>query len=242
MRMHVIQQVPFEGPARIAEWATQRDWELTSTLALTEEYPSCEAIDFLVVLGGPMDADDEVASPWLHVEKHYIAECIAAGHPVLGICLGAQIIAEVLGGTVKRNPEKEIGWHTIERTAFGESEPFFAQWPQCAVVGQWHGDTFDLPGGLEPVYSSEACANQAFVFGRRVVGLQFHLEWSEESLGKLIEECQAELDATDAMWVMSASEMRDEAPERIAINRELLFGLLDELSVAGRVTAEGQAR
>ena len=238
MRVHVVQHVTFETPALIADWAGEHGYELTMNLALTEEYPACEDIDFLVVLGGPMDADDEAASPWLHTEKHFIASCIATGHGVLGICLGAQIVAEVLGGRVRRNPEREIGWYSVCKTAVGESEQLFAEWPESLVVGQWHGDTFDLPEGLEPLYSSEACANQAFVFDRRVVGLQFHMEWSEESLAALVANCGSELTG-GAMWVMSASEIIDEAPERIAANRALLTTMLDSMSAAGLMRRAG---
>ena len=229
MRVHVIQHVTFEVPALIAEWAHDRGHELTSSLALTEEYPLCEEIDFLIVLGGPMDADDEAANPWLRPEKHYVAQCIATGQAVLGICLGAQIVAEVLGGKVRRNTVK-IGWYTVQKTRFAKSEPLFAEWPESLVVGQWHGDTFDLPSGLEPLFSSEACVNQAYVFDRHVVGLQFHLEWTEESLGALIEQCRAEL-SDGGMWVMSESELVDEAPERVATNRALLMPLLDSMAV-----------
>ena len=236
MRLHVIEHVTFETPALIGEWARERGHELTSSVASSEEYPDCEEIDFLVVLGGPMDADDEVTNPWLHTEKHYIAQCIATGHIVLGVCLGAQIIAEVLGGRVRRNHEREIGWYAVHKTEFADSEPLFVGWPEYFVAGQWHGDTFDLPGGLEPLYSSEACANQAFVFDRRVVGLQFHLEWTEESLAQLVDACRAELNG-GALWVMSASELVDEAPERIAANKELLFQLLDDMTAEGASSA-----
>lgn len=236
MRLHVIQQVPFEGPALIAEWASFRGHELTSALALTEEFPACGEVDLLVVMGGPMDADDEVASPWLHAEKHYVAECIAAGHAVLGICLGAQILAEVLGGKVRRNEHKEIGWHAVTKTEAGKTERLFSSWPESFVVGQWHGDTFELPASLEPLLASEACANQAFVFDRRAVGLQFHLEWTQESLATLIEACRSELTA-GGRWTMPAGEIQGQAAERIATGRELLDGLLDALAL--EVTSRG---
>ena len=228
MRVHAIQQAPFEGPGLIADWAVDRGHELTTSLAITEEYPACSDVDLLVILGGPMDADDEVASPWLHAEKHYVVECIAAGRGVLGICLGAQIMAEVLGGKVRRNPVKEIGWYTVEKTETGRIERLLNAWPDSFVAGQWHGDTFDLPASLVPLFSSEACENQAFLFDRRVLGLQFHLEWSEASLAALIDACGDELSG-DGMWTMSASELMDEAPERMAADRELLFSILDAL-------------
>ena len=239
MRLHVIQHVTFETPALVSVWAAERGYELTTSLAPAEEYLTCDQIDFLVVLGGPMDADDEVASPWLHAEKHFIAECISAGHAVLGVCLGAQIIAEVLGGKVRRNPDKEIGWYAVEKTLPGRDEPLFAEWPDSFVAGQWHGDTFDLPAGLKPLYSSEACANQAFVFDQRVVGLQFHLEWSEGSLGELVETCRDEL-TSGQMWVMSASEILDEAPDRVSHCQRLLGSLLDRM-VALRLGEAGGA-
>lgn len=233
MRVHVIQHVPFEGPGLIAQWARERSHELTTALATTEEFPDATEIDFLVVMGGPMDADDEIASPWLHAEKHFIAEAIAGGRLVLGVCLGAQILAEVIGGTVRRNPQREIGWYPVHRTEAGSDEPLFADLPDPLVVGQWHSDTFDLPVGLDPLLSSEACVNQAFVFDHRAVGLQFHLEWTEDALSALFLACGSEQLGDDGQWVMSAAEMSDEAPERMAENREALFMLLDAMEAEG---------
>lgn len=238
MHVHAIQHVRFEGPALIAQWADERGHQLTKGLAPTEGFPECGEVDLLVVLGGPMDADDEDASPWLLVEKHYIAECIAAGGSVLGICLGAQIIAEVLGGRVRRNPDREIGWFPIERTQAGAASPLFADWPERMVVGQWHGDTFDLPAGLKATFSSEGCENQAFVFDGRVVGLQFHVEWTEAGLAALIDACGSET-ATPGRWVMSAAEIEGMAPVHIASGRDLLFGLLDRLVAARAHTRSG---
>jgi GMP synthase-like glutamine amidotransferase len=229
VRVHAIQHVRFEGPALIAQWAKERGHELTTSLAPREGFPECRETDLLVVLGGPMAADDETASPWLLVEKHYVADCIAAGKAVLGICLGAQIIAEVLGGTVRRNPDREIGWFPVERGPAGEDMAVFAEWPERMVVGHWHGDTFDLPAGLKAAYSSEACANQAFVFGGRVVGLQFHIEWTEAALVGLIDACGSET-STPGRWVMSPSEIEREAPVRISACREPLFHLLDRMT------------
>jgi GMP synthase-like glutamine amidotransferase len=241
MRLHAIQQVPFEGPALIAQWAADRGHELTTNLASDGDYPDCNDVDFLIVLGGPMDAHDQVANPWLHDEKHYVVECIAAGRSVLGICLGAQIIAEVLGGKVRRNDEKEIGWYAVEKTEVAHLERLLDSWPDTLVVGQWHSDTFDLPGSLESLASSEACANQAFLFDHRVLGLQFHLEWDEPQIAALIDACGDEL-AAGGLWTMSAREILDEAPERIEANRELLFSTLDALAAQIRVRATASVR
>jgi GMP synthase-like glutamine amidotransferase len=228
MRVHAIKHVEFEGCAMIEQWAAERGHKLTVSMAPTEGFPACEDVGLLIVLGGPMAADDDLANPWLLVEKHYISDCIATGTAALGICLGAQILAEVLGGKVKRNPEREIGWFPIEKTEHAAEEPLFAGWPERLVVGQWHGDTFDLPAGLEPLFSSEACENQAFVFDRRVVGLQFHIEWTESALAALVDAARDETELS-GRWIMSASEIEGAAPVGIAGGRALLFELLDAL-------------
>jgi GMP synthase-like glutamine amidotransferase len=223
----------------IAEWAAEAGHELTSGLATTEEFPPTSEIDFLVVMGGPMDADDETASPWLRPEKHLVADAIAAGKIVLGVCLGAQIVAEVLGGRIYRNEEPEIGWFPVSVTEAGRDEPLFAEWPEHAVVGHWHGDAFELPMGMNSLSSSEVTANQAFVFDERVVGLQFHLEWDEAAIETMLRESSADL-AEYGGHIMSATEFTDEMPDHIPVCRELLFMLLDGLDAIGPVS--GSAR
>ena len=238
MRMHVIQHVGYEGPGLIAQWARERGLELTASEAQTAEYPAVEDVDFLVVMGGPMAADDIDGNPWLRDERRFIAEAIASGKLVLGVCLGSQILASVIGGAVRRNEHREIGWYLVEFTPAGREERLFASWPDTVVVGQWHGDTFDLPVGIDPALSSEACRNQAFVFDGRVVGIQFHLEWTMADITQLISECGSELGEGD-MWVMSRSEITDEAPERIEACRRLLWDLLDAMVERGTGIAVG---
>ncbi len=236
MRIQVIQHVPFEGPALIGEWAAECGHSLEVTHAITEEYPDPADIDFLVVMGGPMDADDNEASPWLVPEKRFIAETIAAGRLVLGVCLGAQIVAEVLGGRVRRGAEKEIGWYPVAITDTGAGEPLFERWPDQVVVGHWHGDTFELPLGTDPVLYSEVTRNQAFVFDNRVVGLQFHLEWDAGAVVSLIEACSDDLEE-GGDHVVGAEEFAADAIVHIPECRELLFELLDGLEQIGPRTA-----
>ena len=239
MRIHVIQHAPFEGAALIADWAAEAGHELTSSLALTEEFPPTQEIDFLVLMGGPMDADDESASPWLRAEKHFVADSIADGKIVLGVCLGAQIVAEVLGGRIRRNEEPEIGWYPVAVTETGRDEPLFTEWPENVVVGHWHGDTFELPFGLDPAISSDVTPNQAFVFDSRVVGLQFHLEWDEAAVETMLEVCSDDLEDNGG-HVMSVTEVADEMPDHIPVCRELLFMLLDGLDAIGPVSGSEQ--
>lgn len=228
MRVHVIQHVPFETPGMIAEWATERGHTLDVTRAWTDGFPAEAGEGLLVVLGGPMCATDDGALPWLRSEKRYIAESIAAGGPVLGVCLGAQVIALVLGGSVRPNRETEIGWYPVMLTPEGEETLLFAEWPAETVVGHWHGDTFELPEGMQPVLSSAHCRNQAFVFDEHVVGLQFHLEWTPELLGGMVEACADEL-AEPGPAIIAAAGLLGGLAVGQDQRRELLFALLDKL-------------
>jgi len=239
MRVHVITHVPFEGPAAVGSWARSRGHDLAETASVTEEYPDPEAVDLLVVMGGPMDADDEVASPWLAAEKRFIAVALAGGGNVVGVCLGSQILAEALGGRVKRNLQREIGWYEVRLTVAGRREPLLAAWPDLFVCGHWHGDTFDLPPGAETLASSDACANQLFVAeGGRAVGIQFHLEWDEEGLSALVAACDDELvDGGD--FIESAEGLLRGVVQHGGNCRELLYRLLDAVADNARTSISG---
>jgi GMP synthase (glutamine-hydrolysing) len=130
----------------------------------------------LIVLGGPMNADQVDAHPHLDTEVRVIRDAIERDIPVLGICLGAQLIAKALGAKVYPNPVKEIGWYDVSVTDEGRSDPLFEHFDESEKIFQWHGDTFDLPDQAVHLASSPSCRNQAFRFGERVYGLQFHLE------------------------------------------------------------------
>lgn len=192
MRAHYLQHVPFEGPGCIAPWLESNGYRLTHTrffegMAL----PNPEDIDLLVVMGGPMSVNEEDKFPWLVLEKHFVRAVIAAEKPVLGICLGAQLIANAMGAKVYPNREKEIGWFPVQGVHAAAGDRF--RFPLTQTVFHWHGETFDLPPDAIRLATSEACANQAFQLGKRVLGLQFHLETTPALVMDLVAHCGDEL-------------------------------------------------
>lgn len=223
MRLHWLQHVPFEGLGYIDEWANSRGFEISCTrLYAGEKLPAVESFDWLVVMGGPMGIHDHDEHSWLAAEKEFIGSAIAAGKTMLGICLGAQLMADALGAKVYPSPQKEIGWFPIQRA---HGAPGLL--PGKLTVFHWHGDTFDLPDGAIRLADSEVCGNQAFIHGDRVIGLQFHMETTGESMEALIDNCAHELE--DSPFIQTADEMRAGLSNIGRINKTL-EELLDSLS------------
>lgn len=207
MRIRTIEHVPFEGPGAITRFAARRGHGLERTRIFAgDPLPALDDLDFLIVLGGPMSVHDQDRFPWLSAEKRFVRQAAEAGRRVLGICLGAQILAEVLGGTVTGNPRREIGWGQVRLTSEGRAAPCFEGFPAEFAAFHWHGETFSIPPGASRLAGSEACANQAFCQGSRLVGLQFHLETTAENMELLIENCADEL--VPGPFVQSPEEMR----------------------------------
>lgn len=227
MRVHYLQHVPFEDAGNIAVWASERGHTLTRTrLDLGEPLPSPDALDWLAVMGGPMNVYEHDLYPWLAREKEFLRETIDRGVPVLGVCLGAQLAADVLGARITRNAQKEIGWFPAWLTAEAASSSIFNTFPQQFLPFHWHGDTFAIPPGAAPIARSEACANQAFQWNR-VVGLQFHLDYSAASIELMLRHCANELDGGPS--VQKPEQMLVQ-PKRIEDTRRLLFQLLDAMT------------
>lgn len=141
--------------------------------------PSLDSYNGIVILGGPMNVDQVDKYPHLQIEVELIQEAVEKEIPVLGICLGAQLIAKALGAPVRKNPAKEIGWYDITPNEAGLQDPLFKHFETTRKIFQWHGDTFDIPDGAVPLASSPTCPNQAFRFGHHIYGFQFHLEVDE---------------------------------------------------------------
>lgn len=184
MRIDCLQHVPFEGPAAIGEWAADRGHRLRVVrLDQGEAVPGLAGFDALVVMGGPMSVNDGDRFGWLEAEKRQVRAAVDAGRPVLGVCLGAQLIAAACGARVYPGREKEIGWFPVRRVSV---EGVGALLPARFTPLHWHGETFDLPRNAVRLAETDAAANQAFQVGDRVVGLQFHLEATVESVRELV--------------------------------------------------------
>lgn len=206
MRIQYFQHVPFEGLGCIQGWVRDKKHQLLRTcLFQNDPLPEVKDFDWLVVMGGPMGTADEKQYPWLALEKRLIENAIHEGKAVLGICLGAQLIANVLGARVYPNQYKEIGWFPIQLTEAGISSSLLGFLPPRFDVLHWHGDTFDLPGGAIHLARSEACEQQAFAYAERVVGLQFHLELTPKNVRELIRNCAEEL--VESKYIQSPSQM-----------------------------------
>jgi GMP synthase (glutamine-hydrolysing) len=202
MRFYCLQHVPFETPGLLTGVVREKGYSLrTIALFNNEPLPSTADFDGLIIMGGPMSIHDEDIYPWLRAEKALIAAAIREGKKVLGICLGAQLIAAVAGARVYQNPQKEIGFWPVRWT----EEAGERGWPADEVVFHWHGETFDLPAGAVLLASTDACVNQAFLLGDRVLGVQFHPEVTPEIIRAMIAHEGHEL--VDAPYIQSAAKM-----------------------------------
>lgn len=226
MRAHILQHVAFEGPGSMAGWLAEHAGSVGYThFHAGDALPDPAEVDLLIAMGGPMSVNDEHELPWLVAEKAFIRAVIARGTPVLGICLGAQLIASALGARVFPNGEREIGWFPV--TAEPAPESCFG-FPSEIEVFHWHGETFELPAGAVRLARSEACLNQAFQFGERVVGLQFHLETTPETAAEIMRHCADEL--VPARWVQPAADIEARLPAACTDINVLARALLDWLT------------
>ncbi len=225
LRIHYLQHVSFEGLGCIEDWVSIKGHSLSATKFYeNNQLPALSDFDWLIVMGGPMGVYDEDKFDWLCGEKEFIRNAIQAGKTVIGICLGAQLIASSLGAEVYPNGEKEIGWFPISPTECGLADRLLSESIDPYPVFHWHGDTFDLPSGALRLASSEACVNQAFLYNPKVIGLQFHFEVTEESLRQMIVFCGNELEPD--RYIQSADTILSKAQFIGEVNKRM-FHLLD---------------
>jgi len=225
MRIHCIQHVEHESPGSIASWIRENEHSLTVTHTYdSEPFPDVSDFDWLLILGGPMGTSDEKEFSWLVPEKKLIEQTIQSNKKILGICLGAQLIADVLGAKVYKNDLKEIGWHPIILTAQGRKSGLFRNFPAKEYVFQWHGDTFDLPEDAQLLATSEACKNQAFLYHQQILGLQFHLEFTISIVKQLISKSSDELG--EGPYIQTKEEMLSHHRNFIQSNLSM-YRLLD---------------
>jgi len=220
VNVHIFQHVPFELPGSIETWARRADHEIRTTRFFDgAPIPALDQVDFLVVMGGPMGVHDVARHPWLVPEKRFVGAAIAAGKVVLGVCLGAQILAEVLGSSITRAPEKEIGWFPIWRVPEAGDNIVARSLPHGEPVFHWHGETFALPAGSRRLARSEACENQAFLYGERVVGLQFHMEVAEPEIRLMIQHSGDEI--VPASYIQTGDAMLGEVERAKRMNAQM---------------------
>lgn len=253
MRIQILQHVVFEGLGAIADWAEANQHTMTLTRLYDDEpLPAISNFDFLVVMGGSMGTADSERYSWLQDEADFIREVAASDKPILGICLGAQLIASALGAEVRKNKVKEIGWFpiTVFSTESGAADISAASVsgasdkdsgddtspqslianiiPDALNVFHWHSDMFSIPNGAQHFASSEACPNQAFVIDERIVGLQFHLEMTLPTAQTLIDKCKDQLDGSD---FVQSEKLMLENPEYFKSTNKIMFSLLDQLAL-----------
>jgi GMP synthase-like glutamine amidotransferase len=227
MRAHYLQHASFEGLGSIGPWLESAGYEITVTKFYeSTSLPNPGQFDLLIIMGGPMSVNDEEHFPWLRSEKQFIRDAIESGKAVLGICLGAQLIASALGESVYPNRRKEIGWFPVEGIPHRQESTFV--FPPSVEVFHWHGETFDLPDGAVHLARSEACENQAFQFDKAVIGLQFHLETTPETARAIVTNCREEL--LPSVFVQPETVILDQSPEKYLIINELMADILYFLS------------
>lgn len=228
MKINAIRHVEFEGMGMIRDWADERGHEVTETHLWKDfRFENIGNSDVLMIFGGPMGIYDYKNYPWLKEEKEYIKQSVFSGKKVLGVCLGAQLLADVLGGKVVKNEHKEIGWHAVQGTFKAHAYFPGITRMQPQTVFHWHGDKFEIPERCERVFQSEGCENQGFVSSDgQVVGLQFHFEMGKENVEDLLKNCKNELKER-GRYIQSAEKIREGFEVHSTKNRELLFGFLD---------------
>lgn len=197
----------FEAILKEAGW----QMEIRRLFAGADVPPSPGGFDLILSLGGPMSANQDRAYPFLKKETVFLHQALKLGQPVLGVCLGAQLMAKALGARVYPGPHKEIGWYWLNQTPAGRSDLLFSRLDPYFLVFQWHGETFDLPAGAVCLAGNMAYPHQAFRFGPRAYGLQFHLELDLKLLKSWLSSWEKEIREARPQPITAPDILRDGA-------------------------------
>lgn len=226
MKFLAILHAPHEGLGLIKEWIALGNDEITEKYAWEiQPVESLEPYDGIILMGGPMSVNDEDQYPWLKTEKQLISKAIEEERKILGICLGAQLLANCLGARVFKNPEPEIGWFPVKKKFFMHSWfPIFDD-NEKEFVFHWHGETFDLPDGSIPLFETDGCKNQAFAVEDRILGLQFHPEITEAMISDFIKHNHH--DIRPARYIQAEARMISNHKLYGEVSQNMLFDLLD---------------
>ena len=216
MNVLIIKHVEIEGPGLI-EYHLNRKKIPYKILNLKPgvHFPKLDGFTHIIFLGGPMNVYEEDCYPFLRDEDLFIKEAIQRGKGILGICLGAQLIAKALGAKVFKAPAKEIGWYDVSLTKMGSRDPLFSILPETFPAFQWHGDTFEIPKSAKLIATSDFVLHQAFRYGQKVYGLQFHLEVTEEMIKEWMDTYEEEFKGLQVPPPFSKAEIMTETEIKI---------------------------
>jgi len=217
-RILIIKHVEIEGPGTIERFFQNTDWLFATLDFAAGGFPPDDFSDIkaIISLGGPMNVYEEADYPFLRYENLFLKKAIKKEIPILGICLGAQLLAKACGAKVNKAREKEIGWYKVNLTDDGQKDILFETLPKELEVFQWHEDTFDIPQGAVCLANSSSCRNQAFRFGKNAYGLQFHIEVTPEMIKAWIDEYKKDSAEFNAGDIITKAYRQKEIFERQA--------------------------
>jgi len=229
-RLHILQHVEFEGPGTIEDWARANKLLVTRTNFFDKKssLPAISDFDLLAIMGGPMSVSDEKQYPWLVKEKKFIQQAIEFDKKILGVCLGAQLVAAVMGAKVYSNKNKEIGWFEVAKTGDAKHVSIANSLPDSFDAFHWHGDTYDLPKQACQLFRSKASEQQGFIIGSNILGLQFHLEVGKREIVSMLNNSTDK--TTSGPFVQSPVEIKNNFAQAELL-RPFLFELMSSFAL-----------